>query len=382
MDNLAHSLVGLAASKAGLEKLSPSATAVCIVSANVPDIDFLAALSGDRWTVLHHHRGLSHSIVGTLVLGLLVPTVFYVIGLAAARTRGQSTRLRFRGLLIASLITAATHPILDWTNSYGVRPLLPWSGQWFYGDIVFVVDPAIWVILGAGAFVLTAHSKRVLILWSLLAVLLTGLFVYSSFGGRGIDYPLAALTLWLFSLAAIALAHKARLGNRLGPKAAVISLLILLAYWGTLSLLHERALTVAREEILKLSNQSGERVTRLVATPTVVNPIRWRCLAETDRATYRFEVKVNGAGVEELVRYEKPNRSEADLVAASLEDRRTKLFFEFARFPVERILGADCTSQTLVQFADLRYTEPGRTRGSFSLEVPVDCPFSNSSDGR
>jgi hypothetical protein len=33
-----------------------------------------------------------------------------------------------------------------------------------------------------------------------------------------------------------------------------------------------------------------------------------------------------------------------------------------------------CATQTLVQLADLRYTEPGTSRGNFSLELPVDCP--------
>ncbi len=47
----------------------------------------------------------------------------------------------------------------------------------------------------------------------------------------------------------------------------------------------------------------------------------------------------------------------------------------FARFPVVEVVGEDCVTQTLVQFADLRYTEPGRDRGTFSLEVPVDCPI-------
>src|SRR5918998_1153671 len=65
MDNLTHSLVGLVAAKAGLERLSPGATAVCVLAANAPDADILAALGG-KWFYLHHHRGITHSIVGTL----------------------------------------------------------------------------------------------------------------------------------------------------------------------------------------------------------------------------------------------------------------------------------------------------------------------------
>lgn len=374
MDNLAHSLVGLAAAKAGLEKLSPGATSVCILAASVPDIDFIAAFFGDRWTVLHHHRGLSHSIVGTLLLGIILPTVFYSIGLVVSRIRRRSSTLRFRGLVVASLVTAATHPILDWTNSYGVRPLLPWSGRWFYGDFVFVVDPVIWVILGAGAFLLTSRSKPLLMFWVFLALVLSALIAYSITAGRGVNHPFAVTTFWVVSLGLIVIAYKADLGRRFGWRLALASFLMLFAYWGSLSLLHVRAIAQGHEEIVRLASSRGEQVTRIAATAVAANPLRWRCLAETDRGLYRFDVRLGASGVQELVRYEKPSSAEAGIIEASRKDRKVQIFFEFARFPAHRIAGADCTTQTLVQLADLRYTEPGRTRGSFALEVPVDCP--------
>ena len=61
-------------------------------------------------------------------------------------------------LLLASLIVTATHPILDWTNSYGVRFFLPWSSKWFYGDLVYIVDPYLWLILGGACFLLSAKT--------------------------------------------------------------------------------------------------------------------------------------------------------------------------------------------------------------------------------
>jgi hypothetical protein len=70
------------------------------------------------------------------------------------------------------------------------------------------------------------------------------------------------------------------------------------------------------------------------------------------------------------------------LMAQVESDRRTRAFLEFARFPVERVAGGDCATQTLVQFADLRYTEPGKSRGNFSLELPVECPGTPLSNDR
>src|SRR6266852_2929288 len=173
MDALTHSLLGLTAAKAGLERFSRYGTAVCVLSANAPDIDVVSGFFGDRWTVLQYHRGITHSIVGTLTLGLLIPSIFWAMERATAKWRGRRPRIRYRGLLLASLIAAATHPLMDWTNNYGVRPLLPWNGRWFYGDLVFIVDPYIWLALGGAAFLLTSNRRGKIVVWSLLSVLIT-----------------------------------------------------------------------------------------------------------------------------------------------------------------------------------------------------------------
>ncbi|MCU1267519.1 MAG: hypothetical protein JWM21_3837 [Acidobacteria bacterium] len=382
MDNLAHSLVGLAAAKAGLEKLSPGATAVCILAANAPDLDFISAISGDRWTVLHYHRGVSHSILGTLLLALAIPALFCLIDRFVSRSRDRSRRFRFKGLLVASLLASATHPLLDWTNNYGVRPLLPWSDKWFYGDLVFVVDPVLWLLFGAAAFLLTSKSKTQVSLWGLLASILTVLVVYVAAIGRGLDHPLVVLLGWLLALLAIIGCYRIDLGRRFGRKIAVAAFIGLLTYWGALGLLHSKAMELAVEQSLTLSDKP-EKIIRRAAMPALANPAHWRCVVETNKAVYRFEVYLTSPdrGAVDLVRYAKPDSAEAAVIAQALNDRRTQAFLEFARFPVEKVIG-DCATQTLVQFADLRYTEPGKSRGNFSLELPVECPGTGTSNGR
>lgn len=384
MDNLAHSLVGLAAAKAGLEKLSPGATAVCILAANAPDLDFISAISGDRWTVLHYHRGVSHSLLGTLVLALAIPALFCLLERVASHTRGRPARFRFFGLLLASLIACATHPLLDWTNNYGVRPLLPWSGRWFYGDLVFVVDPVLWLVFGAAAFLLTSTSKRQASLWGLLAAMLTILVVYATVIGRGLEHPALVLFGWTAVLLVIISCYRIDLGRRFGAKIAVAAFLTLFAYWGVLGFLHSRALALTAEKASTLVADRNESVVRIAAMPTLANPAHWRGVVETDRAVYRFEVFLTSPRGEskDLVRYGKPDGIDAAAVALAMKDHRTQAFLEFARFPVERVSGGDCATQTLVQFADLRYTEPGKSRGNFSLELPVECPQGLGTDGR
>src|SRR5205085_9799455 len=124
-----HSLVGLTLAKTGLERVSPYATTVCVLAANAPDVDVLTRLRGN-WFALAHHRGITHSIVGTLALGVLLPLVCYALERIAARVWHVERRIRLPGLIVASILACATHPLLDWLNSYGLRPFLPWCARW------------------------------------------------------------------------------------------------------------------------------------------------------------------------------------------------------------------------------------------------------------
>ena len=374
MDNLAHSLVGLAASKAGLEKLSPAATSICILAANAPDLDFVSALSGNRWTVLHYHRGVTHSIAGTLVLTLIIPAMFCLGDLLISRTRGRPRRLKFGRLFLAALIAGATHPLLDWTNNYGVRPFLPWNGKWFYGDLVFVIDPFIWLIFGGAAFLLTSQSKQRRALWALLGAVLTVLVVYAAASGRGLDHPGLVVSLWMAALIALVVCYSRDFARRYGPSVARAAFILMFVYLGGLGFLHSNALARAGGAATSLATKNHERVIKLAAMPILANPTHWRCIAETDQAVYRFDIYLTNSvdNTSDPVRYSKPNPAAANVISRTAQDRRAQMFFEFARFPVERLVG-DCATQTLVQFADLRYTEPGKSRGNFSLELPVDC---------
>jgi hypothetical protein len=76
---------------------------------------------------------------------------------------------------------------------------------------------------------------------------------------------------------------------------------------------------------------------------------------------------------EAVERFEKPTGQAAAITAVASEDRRARILLDFARFPIAHVPEQDCVSQTIVQFSDLRYTKPGSARGTFSLNVPVEC---------
>jgi inner membrane protein len=374
LDNLTHSLVGLTAAKAGLERLSPGASLLCILAANSPDSDVAILLFGDRWDYLQHHRGITHAIIGTAFLALLLPLIFYGIDRLWARVRRHPPKVKFRGLLIASLIVSATHPLLDWTNNYGVRPLLPWSPRWFYGDLVFIIDPFMWVVLGGAAFLLVSKTKVSKFVWTTIAAIITFLIVVSPRAGD-LTNRTFLIGFWIVALVLIIVLFVTGARERWGSKIAFAAFAVVLLYWASLAIIHTRALDRGEEEARRIAAPNSETVGRLAVMPTLANPLRWDCVFETDRATYRFPIMVNGntpAG--RVIRYQKPTGA----LAAALEEisgqKPSQVFLGFARFPVARLADPSCTTQTLVQLADLRYTEPGSSRGTFSVEMPVDCP--------
>lgn len=377
MDNLTHSLVGLAASKAGLEKLSPGATLLCVIATNAPDADIVVRLFGDRWLALHHHRGITHSILGTLIIGLTIPLGFFLIDRLISKMRAREPTTKLKGMMIASVVVCATHPLLDWTNNYGIRPLLPWSSQWFYGDLIFIIDPFLWLVLGGAAFLTTSKTKLQVIFWLVLAGLLTFLIIAAP-SQRGFESTLLLRAYWVVGLIAIVILFRLRAGLRWGSRILIMAFVVIAVYAASLSLIHRVAIRNARILALGIASQSGESVTDVAAMPTLANPLRWLSVAETERAAYRFEVHLGTIGgfAATPVRYERADILSSPALARAMQDRRAKIFLDFARFPVARVVDPDCMTQTLVQLADLRYTEPGRSRGTFTLEVPIECPIS------
>jgi inner membrane protein len=137
MDNLTHSLTGVMLSHAGLNRFYPRATLLLVLSANIPDIDFVTIARGPLF-YFEQHRGITHSIAAAPVMALLA----VLLTCAFARS--------MRGWAVAwwiALIGVASHLLLDWTNVYGIRFLYPFSSQWFHLDLINLFDLLIWAVL-------------------------------------------------------------------------------------------------------------------------------------------------------------------------------------------------------------------------------------------
>ena len=144
MDNICHTLVGVAAARAGLNAKTRLATATLAISANLPDIDVLAFATGVPPVALR--RGWTHGVLAQLLL----PLLFAFVMRAWSQRKGPPADLRW--LIALSYIGVFSHVFLDYLNTYGVRLLMPFSPEWFYGDAVFIVDPWLWLALGIGTF--------------------------------------------------------------------------------------------------------------------------------------------------------------------------------------------------------------------------------------
>ncbi len=71
------------------------------------------------------------------------------------------------------------------------------------------------------------------------------------------------------------------------------------------------------------------------------------------------------------VSFDKPTGEDEAVVRRASEDANARVLLDFARFPVARIVRAD-SGGWVVQFADLRFTEPGARASGFALDVPVN----------
>ena len=153
MDNLTHSLIGAVLGQAGLKRRTGLAMPALIIGANIPDIDATCTIYGVE--ALAMRRGITHGPIAMVVLPLVLTAL--LIGWDRWQDR-RGTRppgrlpVHPRWLLALAFIGTVSHPLFDWMNNYGVRLLEPFSSTWFYGDVLFIIDPWLWAMLIAGVW--------------------------------------------------------------------------------------------------------------------------------------------------------------------------------------------------------------------------------------
>ena len=297
MDNLTHTLTGVLLARAGLRRLTPRATWISVVAANIPDIDILVGPSGINY--LNYHRHLTHSLFAVPFMALLA--LLLVEGVTKI-VRPTAARLPWLHAWAAATIAAFTHPLLDLTNTYGVRIFLPFSSGWHGWDIFFIVEPWLWGVL----------------LLAVVAPAAAGL----------VDRELG-------------------LKSARGAKAAWAGLVVLVLFAGLKGVLHDRAV-----ETLDAHLYDGVAATRVAAFPTPLDPWLWSGYVETDAYHQVWELDLRDTFDPSMGRkHFKPSPSPA------LESVRghplANDFLRFAQFNVTTVLPTPLGHR--IRMADVRF---------------------------
>jgi inner membrane protein len=310
LDNLTHSLVGLALSRAGLNRLTTQATAVLLLAANAPDIDVLSAAGGSL-TYLRYHRHLTHSLLMAPVMALLPVLVVRLV------TRKP---IAWAMAYLVSLVGLASHLALDLTNSYGVRLLLPFSARWLRLDLNSIVDPWIWTAL-------------------LLSVIAPAL-------SRLVAGEIGAPT-------------------RPGRMAPLLALAFVLLYDGARVVIHQRALAILDSRIYLGSAPLG-----VAAFPDTFNPFAWRGLVEGSRFYALFDLNV-GKPFDPTTGPFFYRAEDSAAVRRAAETEPFKVFAAFAQYPIWTVTPlSDPPNGSRVQLSDMRFGTP--RRGGFRTIAILD----------
>jgi inner membrane protein len=145
MDNITHSLIGLAAGESVARITKKQRVPIWIASAaanNLPDLDVLITsfIFKGNANYLLHHRGHTHTLLLAPLLSLFLAFLIFIVW----RSKKD---FPWKEVLLVTFLGPFLHLFADYWNSYGVHPFWPWNNEWLYGDMVFIVEPWIWCLL-------------------------------------------------------------------------------------------------------------------------------------------------------------------------------------------------------------------------------------------
>lgn len=158
MDNLCHTLSGAALGAAGLQQRTRFGAATLMIAANLPDLDVLVFAT--ETPAVAFRRGWTHGPFGQALL----PIALAAVMIAAARirpARGDTPPLRAGWVVMLGYAGVLSHVALDALNPYGIRLFAPFDWRWIYGDVLFIIDPWLWLVFGGGLWLARRHDSAV-----------------------------------------------------------------------------------------------------------------------------------------------------------------------------------------------------------------------------
>jgi inner membrane protein len=311
LEPVTHFLTGACMGRAGLNRKTALATLTTTLAAEAADLDILGEFK-DRVFGFAHHRGFTHSFLGVpLVAGVVVAFVYLIWRLRGRKTKNPNLPPNWGLLYVFACVAGLSHILLDFTNSYGVRPFWPFSERWYSWDIVFIVEPA------------------------LLALLIGGLVLPG-----------------LFSLINEEIGAKRKgLPGRLAASMALVGVVLV---WGLRDYEHRRAVAA-----LEARNYEGADPIRVSAYGVFGNPFVWNAVIETKgffalTTVNSITPEVDPDGRTQI-RY-KPE--ETPVTLAAKKSSLGRVYLDWAQYPITETQQMDSPEPGyVVRFYDLRYQD-------------------------
>ena len=283
------------------------ATLTLVLASETPDLD-IVTLFGGSVSYLQHHRGITHTLLGApFVAAGTLGLVYGVYRLLLSRGRKPAMPPNWRLLYLYALFAVLIHVFLDFTNSYGVRPLAPFNPRWYSWDIVFILDPIILAVL-------------------LLALVTPALFglISEEIGGR--KYPR-------------------------GRGAAIFALICFAVLIYLHDFEHRRAVN-----LLKSVTYGDQDPRRVSAYPSALNPFVWYGVVETRDFLESTVVNPRAGQIDpegtSTLRH-KPEETPATLAAE--KSRLGQVYLDWAQYPVVEADQLPAEEGYKVEFVDLRF---------------------------
>ena len=331
MEPITHFLTGACLGRAGLNRKTALATLTLTLAAEAPDLDVLARFRGPVFGFAHH-RGFTHSFLGTPIMAAVVVGFVYLVWrLRGRKAKDPNLPPRWGLLFLYACLAGLSHLLLDFTNNYGVRPFWPFVEKWYSWDIVFIFEPL------------------------MFGMLLLGLIVPA-----------------LFSLIDREVGARSRRPR--GRLAATLALLGVALMWCVRDFEHRRAAAA-----LISRNYEGTDPLRASAYPTMVDPFYWYAVVETQAFFVLAPVDARVPDVDPEGRLEiryKPE--ETPITLAAKQSYLGRVYLDWARYPLTETEALP-QGGYIVHFQDLRFVQlPGPlnrrsgTRRALGAAVQLD----------
>jgi inner membrane protein len=322
---LTHALIALTLARAGQKLLPRYGLAMLVVPGVAADLDFLSYFGGPS-AYLRFHRGVLHSVLGSVVLVCVLALVFWAVARRAAAKNSALNlpRLNFASAVVVCGVGVLVHLLFDLASGIGVRLLWPFREKWTEWDLVSALDP--WI----------------------LVVLVLGLALPE-----------------VLRLVGEEIGERAR-GPR-GRVAAIVTLLLLLIYFGARAGLHSRAV-----DELNAREYHGAPPLAVGAFPSSISPLDWRGVVSTDNDIEVIEISLApGAGFdpERAVRHYKPEESAA--LEAGQNTAAARTFLRYARFPLAALERGDEGYRFTLR--DMRFPAGDGSADNILVRVELDA---------